>query len=95
MPIRSPRGRGAAYRSVWQWPLRSPARLIGCGVALVVVLIGVNSLLGLAGIRHSGGLLGTTGPTATTPAKPGAPRGPAAAPTTESSPTAIQVKFHW
>ena len=27
MPIRTPHGRAAAYRGIWQWPLRSPARL--------------------------------------------------------------------
>lgn len=81
MPIRSPRGRGAAYRSVWQWPLRSPARLIGCLVALIVVLIGVNALLGLAGIRHPGGLLGTSNPTGTSARQPAQTRAPAAAPT--------------
>lgn len=36
MPIRSPHGRGAAYRAIWQWPLRSPARL-----AVAVVVLGL------------------------------------------------------
>ncbi|MCE0768723.1 hypothetical protein LWC35_38385 [Pseudonocardia kujensis] len=35
MPIRSPRGRAAAYRAVWAWPLRTPLRL---GVTVLVVL---------------------------------------------------------
>ncbi len=46
MPIRSPRGRAAAYRALWQWPLRSPARL---GVTAVVVLglaVGISTALG-------------------------------------------------
>jgi hypothetical protein len=86
VPIRSPRGRGAAYRALWQWPLRSPARLIGCGVALVVVLVGLNALLGLTGIRHPGGLLGTTSATGPVQAKSAAPRAPAAAAPTRLPP---------
>lgn len=90
MPIRSPRGRGAAYRSVWQWPLRSPARLIGCGVALIVVMIGLNALLGLTGIRHPGGLLGTANPAGTAArSAPGTPnRAPATAAPTRLPPVA-------
>ncbi|MBW0129133.1 hypothetical protein I4I82_15805 [Pseudonocardia oceani] len=46
MPIRSPRGRAAAYRTIWQWPLRSPARLaVSAGVLLAVVLA-VSAVLG-------------------------------------------------
>jgi hypothetical protein len=46
VPIRSPRGRGAAYRSLWQWPLRSPGRFIGCVLVLLAVLLAGNALLG-------------------------------------------------
>ena len=35
MPIRSPHGRAAAYRALWQWPLRSPRRL---AITVLVVL---------------------------------------------------------
>ncbi len=42
MPIRSPRGRSAAYRSIWQWPLRSPTRLVLALAVLVVIGIGVG-----------------------------------------------------
>lgn len=42
MPIRSPRGRAAAYRAIWQWPLRSPARLAVTVVAAVAVAVGVG-----------------------------------------------------
>ncbi|MBW0099172.1 hypothetical protein I4I73_24570, partial [Pseudonocardia sp. KRD-184] len=46
VPIRSPRGRAAAYRTIWQWPLRSPARLaVSAGVLLAVVLA-VSAVLG-------------------------------------------------
>lgn len=87
MPIRSPRGRGAAYRSLWQWPLRSPARLIGCGVAFVALLVGLNAVLGLTGIRHPGGLLGTL-PNSTTQAQPAQTRAPAAPAPTALPPVA-------
>jgi hypothetical protein len=42
MPIRSPRGRAAAYRALWQWPLRSPARLAVAGVVFVALGIGLS-----------------------------------------------------
>jgi hypothetical protein len=42
VPIRSPRGRAAAYRAVWQWPLRSPLRLAVTAVVIVAVAVGVS-----------------------------------------------------
>lgn len=45
MPIRSSRGRAAAYRAVWQWPLRSPARLTITVLVLLAVVLGVSTLL--------------------------------------------------
>lgn len=45
MPIRSPRGRAAAYRAVWQWPLRSPARLTITVVVVLGVVLGVSTVL--------------------------------------------------
>jgi hypothetical protein len=50
MPIRTSRGRAAAYRSVWQWPLRSPARL----AVSVAVLVAVAALVGV-GAAAAGG----------------------------------------
>lgn len=47
MPIRSPRGRATAYRALWQWPLRSPARLALTGIALVAVVVAVSLGIGL------------------------------------------------
>lgn len=88
MPIRSPRGRGAAYRSLWQWPLRSPARLIGCAVAFIALLVGLNAVLGLTAIRHPGGLLGTTNPAGTAQARPAPTNAPAAAAPTRLPPVA-------
>ncbi len=54
MPIRSPHGRSAAYRALWQWPLRSPARLaltaIGVLVVLVAATIGIGMTNGSVGL---------------------------------------------
>jgi hypothetical protein len=49
VPIRTPRGRSAAYRALWQWPLRSPARL---GLCVALVLAGViGAVAGLGALR--------------------------------------------
>lgn len=55
MPIRSPHGRAAAYRVLWQWPLRSPRRLVGTAVLLLVLAAGLTYALGtVAGGARSG-----------------------------------------
>ncbi|MGI8816280.1 MAG: hypothetical protein ACR2G2_13660 [Pseudonocardia sp.] len=87
MPIRSPKGRGAAYRSLWQWPLRSPARLIGCLVLLIAVGIGLNAATGLLGGRHSGGLFGSVSTSGPAP-RPVAGATPRTAPATRLPPVA-------
>jgi len=79
VPIRSPKGRGAAYRSIWQWPLRSPARLIGCVIVLLALVIVANSAFGLLSGRsgHSPGILygggDTSAPAGRTPTARAAP----------------------
>ncbi|ANY06860.1 hypothetical protein [Pseudonocardia sp. HH130630-07] len=55
MPIRSPRGRAAAYRAVWQWPLRSPVRLAFSVVVLAGLVFGLVFLGGQLGAGTSGG----------------------------------------
>ncbi len=50
MPIRTTRGRAAAYRSVWQWPLRSPARL----AVTAAVIVAVAALVGVAAAAAGG-----------------------------------------
>jgi hypothetical protein len=88
VPIRSPRGRAAAYRAIWQWPLRSPARLAVTGILVVAaaagVSIGVNALAG--GSPGRGVLAGpsSTGAAASASRHPGA----AAVPLTPA-PTAL------
>ncbi len=54
MPIRTPRGRAAAYRGVWQWPLRSPARLLVTMAVVVAVAVGVSFALGSDDATSSG-----------------------------------------
>jgi hypothetical protein len=51
VPIRSPHGRSAAYRTLWAWPLRSPARLAITAALVVAVAVGVT----VAITRVSGG----------------------------------------
>lgn len=53
MPIRSPRGRAAAYRSLWQWPLRSPGRL--AFTAIVVIVVGTAVSFGIGYLSGGGG----------------------------------------
>jgi hypothetical protein len=80
VPIRSPRGRSAAYRALWQWPLRSPARL---GFTAVVVLVAVGTAVaGLGALRLPAGSAGTGGAAATsTPPSGGGYTAPSAPPT--------------
>lgn len=79
MPIRTPHGRSAAYRGLWGWPLRSPARLAVTIVVIVVIGIGIS--IGLGAIRGPGRDGGTAGPLAAPPSTRAAPSyapGPAA-----------------
>jgi len=85
MPIRSPRGRAAAYRTLWQWPLRSPARLAVTALIVVGVVAGVS-----VGIAQSGVVPRPPDAQPTTPP----PTPVATAPTLASatvSPTATQL----
>lgn len=62
MPIRTPRGRSAAYRGIWQWPLRSPARLAVTVAVLVVIAAGFGFAGGLRAPRN-----GDSGPLYSSP----------------------------
>ncbi len=66
MPIRTTRGRAAAYRSLWQWPLRSPARL----AVTAAVIVAVAALVGVGASAAGGDRPGSAGPAA-----PSTPRG--------------------
>jgi hypothetical protein len=41
MPIRTNRGRGAVYRRLWGWPLRSPGHLVVSLIGLAAVIIAI------------------------------------------------------
>ena len=109
MPIRSPRGRAAAYRALWQWPLRSPARLAVTAVVVVALAVGASFALGqLAGDRGAPAVrAGGTAPSTWAPPTPGAvaPAPTALPPVPELTPTtlppsrapaaALQVASRW
>jgi hypothetical protein len=65
VPIRTPRGRSAAYRSLWQWPLRSPARLGLCLVVVLAVVVGVVAGIGAVRGAPAAGSAIAASPTAT------------------------------
>jgi hypothetical protein len=74
VPIRTPRGRSAAYRAIWQWPLRSPVRLALVVAAVLAVAVGTTIGLGLLRGPETGAPLAS--PTTRPGAAPvaGAPR---------------------
>ena len=43
----------AAYRSLWQWPLRSPARLAGTVVVVLAVVVGLVAAGGALTLTNS------------------------------------------
>ena len=74
MPIRTPRGRSAAYRALWQWPLRSPARLGLTVVLLLAVVVGAVAGIGAVTMRSAGTAVASGGATLTPqPAPAGRP----------------------
>ena len=77
MPIRTPRGRSAAYRALWQWPLRSPARLGLTGVLLLAVVVGAVAGIGAVTVRSAGTAVASGGATLTPqPVPAGRPAAP-------------------
>jgi hypothetical protein len=71
VPIRTPRGRSAAYRALWEWPLRSPARLGLCVVLVLAVVVGAVAGIGvLRGARAVGSAVAAPG--SSVPATPAA-----------------------
>ncbi len=83
MPIRTPRGRSAAYRALWQWPLRSPARLGLTAVLLLAVVVGAVAGIGAVTGRSEGTAVASGG--ATLPPHPE----PAGRPPTPVAPTVL------
>jgi hypothetical protein len=83
VPIRTPRGRSAAYRALWQWPLRSPARLGLTVVLLLAVVVGAVAGIGAVTVRSAGTAVASGGATLTPqPA-------PAGRPATSVAPTVL------
>jgi hypothetical protein len=111
VPVRAPRGRGAAYRSLWQWPLRSPARLTGCLALLLLVALSVNHALGVlpGRAKHPGLFASVDRPLpAAAPTEADAPSAPAptrlppvpeltpeALPLSAAPPAALTVAARW
>jgi hypothetical protein len=81
VPIRTPRGRSAAYRALWQWPLRSPARLGLCVVLVLFAVVGAVTGIGqLRGAKAVGSVAAPGSSVATPlPATPDASAGDAPA----------------
>jgi hypothetical protein len=73
VPIRTPRGRSAAYRALWQWPLRSPARLGITAVLLLAVIGGAVAGIGAVSQRTRGSTVAADGDRTT--AQPSPPAG--------------------
>ncbi len=90
MPIRSPRGRSAAYRALWQWPLRSPTRLALTAVGVLAAVVAISLAIGV-----TNGSVVVPGPAAPRPsaaAAPAASPGPAQLPPVpELEPTTLPV----
>lgn len=102
MPIRSPRGRAAAYRALWSWPLGSPLRL----AATAVVVLGLLLLAGFALGGRESAQPGIASPTTTTTVRapssagptalpPVAPLTPSTLPLSAAPPAALQVAANW
>ena len=103
MPIRSPHGRSAAYRALWQWPLRSPARLaltaIGVLAVLVAATIGIGMTNGSVGLPVGA----RPTPSAATPLAPSEPvllppvpeLEPTTLPVSAAPAAALQVASRW
>ncbi|MEJ2888722.1 hypothetical protein [Actinomycetospora aeridis] len=92
MPIRTRRGRAAAYRALWEWPLHSPARLFLVVVVLIALAVGLSYLGGSLGGSGagSGRALGPA-PSATSPSSATATAAPGPAPVTELRPQSLPL----
>ena len=107
MPIRTPRGRSAAYRGLWQWPLRSPARLGLTAVFLLALVIGAVAGIGAVTTgRGVGTAVAAGGATPTpTPGRPApvtptvlppvAPLTPSSLPLSAAPDPALSVAARW
>jgi hypothetical protein len=101
VPIRTRRGRAAAYRALWEWPLHSPARLFGVLVVVIALAAGVSYLTGGVGDGPASGRALAPAPSAAPPAAPAPGQGPVTElsprtlPLTAVPPVALAVAQRW
>jgi hypothetical protein len=86
VPIRSPHGRSAAYRAIWAWPLRSPARLAITAAAVIALAVGVTVAATIFGPDRPAG---EGAPSAADGATSSAGRRPGTVPGGTPTPTAL------
>ncbi|HSK60149.1 MAG TPA: hypothetical protein VK935_13975 [Actinomycetospora sp.] len=100
MPIRTRRGRAAAYRALWEWPLHSPARLFAVLAVAVAVVVGISYLGGAVGDQGTGGRALQPAPsaapgTAVPDTPPVTELRPRSLPLSEVPPVALAVAERW
>ncbi|MBV9922495.1 MAG: hypothetical protein JOY78_16825 [Pseudonocardia sp.] len=103
MPIRSPHGRSAAYRVLWQWPLRSPTHLVATGVAVLAVVVAATTGIGITNgsVAVRGGATPTPtaaagpAPSAEAPLPPVPELEPTTLPVSAAPAAALQVASRW
>lgn len=91
MPIRTRRGRSAAYRALWEWPLHSPARFAAVVAAVAALVLGVSSLTGLGGAPSPSSTGPATAATAGAGTAATAPSTTAGGPALELTPTRLPL----
>jgi hypothetical protein len=103
MPIRSPHGRSAAYRVLWQWPLRSPTHLVATAVAVLAVVVAATMGIGITNgsVAVPGGAARTPtvaagpAPSAEAPLPPVPELEPTTLPVAAAPAAALQVASRW
>ena len=103
MPIRSPHGRSAAYRALWQWPLRSPARLALTAIGVLALLVAATIGIGMTNGSVALPVGARPTPSAATPVAPPQPvllppvpeLEPTTLPVSAAPAAALQVASRW
>ena len=103
MPIRSPHGRSAAYRVLWQWPLRSPTHLVATAVAVLAVVVAATMGIGITngsvavpvGAARTPTVAAGPAPSAEAPLPPVPELEPTTLPVSAAPVAALQVASRW
>jgi hypothetical protein len=103
MPIRSPHGRSAAYRVLWQWPLRSPTHLVATAVAVLAVVVAATMGIGITngsvavpgGVARTPTVAAGPAPSAEAPLPPVPELEPTTLPVSAAPAAALQVASRW